>query len=80
VTHRGKVVSHEPERSIRLEVTVAHNDGDPVVHPHHTLRCIPTHRLNDLLTYDPTELSSPTLLGKVCCARYKEPGEDSHLI
>ncbi|PLW07752.1 hypothetical protein PCANC_26528, partial [Puccinia coronata f. sp. avenae] len=31
VSHQGEVISHEPERSILLEVTVAHNDWDPVV-------------------------------------------------
>jgi hypothetical protein len=36
VTHWGEVISHKPERSIRLEVTVAHNDWDPVVSPCYT--------------------------------------------
>jgi hypothetical protein len=31
VTHRGEVISNEPERSLCLEVTVAHNDWDAVV-------------------------------------------------
>jgi hypothetical protein len=31
VTNCAKVISHKPERSLRLEVTVAHNDWDPVV-------------------------------------------------
>jgi hypothetical protein len=31
VTHRGEVISHKPERSLCLEVTVAHNDWDVVV-------------------------------------------------
>ncbi|PLW56709.1 hypothetical protein PCANC_05174 [Puccinia coronata f. sp. avenae] len=34
VTNCAEVISHKPERSLRLEVTVAHNDWDPVNRVH----------------------------------------------
>jgi hypothetical protein len=35
VSHRAEVISTEPERSLRLEVTVAHNNWDPIVSTSH---------------------------------------------
>jgi hypothetical protein len=31
VSHRAEIILTEPERSLRLEVTVTHNDWDPIV-------------------------------------------------
>ncbi|PLW57468.1 hypothetical protein PCANC_02678 [Puccinia coronata f. sp. avenae] len=57
VIHHAEVISQEPKRSLRLEVTVAHNNWDPVVSISHDAHSSPDSN------YESIELCSQAIFG-----------------